>query len=85
MTTNNIAYLKIDESYPSDNKPYYIDFILNQANPYDNIPDGCTLVAWSDITFTVKIGPVYFWNSVENAGVNSEGIPLYLIGDFYQK
>jgi len=81
----NIAYLAIDDKYPEDIKPYYIMGLDYTSNP-NNIPDGCSLVPWADITFSVIIGPVYYWNSVENAVVRiSDGVPLYLIGDFYKK
>jgi len=82
----NIGYLVIDESYPSSFKPYEINKIEFQDEPYNNIPSDCSLVAWNDITFSVRIGPEYYWNSVENAVVNTEtGIPIYLIGNFYKK
>jgi hypothetical protein len=82
--TFNIAYLEIDNVYQDDPKPYKINYISYQESPYDNIPEGFTTVAWDDITFSVKKGGEYDWNSVENAVVNGEGTPIYLIGDFYK-
>lgn len=77
----NIAYLQKDDNLQDT---YFINYITNQESPYEHIPDGCSLVPWDDITFLVRFGPNYFWNEVENAVVDANGIPKYLIGDFYK-
>lgn len=83
-TSGNIANLKLDESFPNEPYPYLVTFVSTQENPYDHIPDGCSLLAFDDFNFSLEVWNLKKW-SCENAVVNNVGDPVYLIGEFVLK
>jgi hypothetical protein len=81
-TVYNCAELALDNEYPLDGY-YKIVSLYDQENPLDNIPEGCTLVAWADFTFPVEIKNYNILDEENTqAVVNSSNIPLYMIGLF---
>lgn len=82
MTTCNCATLTLDSAFPLPNA-YKITAIYYQENPLDHIPEGCSLMSYDDITFLVELNNFQVLDPDNTqAVIDSNNIPLYLIGSF---
>ncbi|MCE5304911.1 hypothetical protein LLG34_04360 [bacterium] len=83
MTTIcNCATLILCIDFPIPNT-YKITDIYYQENPLEHIPEGCSLLSYDYLTFQVELNNYQVLDPDNTQAVmDSNNIPLYLIGSF---